>query len=613
MIQPGGNGDPTAGSGDGDPDAIEFPEATLSTTVIGGCKVFEEIGRGGFGVVYRGEQISVERFVAIKVLLPNFARDQSIVARFVREAKAVSRLRHPNTVTVHDSGRAPDGTLYIIMELLGGRRLKEVMDEGRMPVERAVHIIAQVCDSLAEAHDVGVIHRDIKPENVIVEDRGSHLDFVKVLDFGIAHLKEGPGAGRLTQDGSITGTRRYMAPERHEGKEGGATSDQYSVAVMLYEMVASCHPHADSTASTDTSGAAEARIVLRTIHDTPEPLVMLGLGVSPALSDVVARALAKDPEQRYPSVAQFREALLAAVGESVVVVAPRITGAPRRRTGAVLAPAALAPTVAAEPVAVPSAPSAEPKRRVPWAVVAVGVVALGLVGGLVLIIDQDRYRSSSRAPEATSATPTQPRAPTPAAAPSKRPLRAAATVRNPQRFEPTPARAENTSRESSPKGRREKGRDDPSRAATERARALDVVPPAKPVVAVPPSPVAPPPVAAAPPPAPAAPQPHPHKAPEPAEPVTEVSPTEDGPDPSSLLRQAEDAHRRRRYDKALELASHALAQGGGTRARLLLGRLYLIKGSCAEARKQYEEVLARERMNPEVRGGLRGVQRCERR
>ena len=198
----------------GDPDADPW----LNREIAGRYRIEGKLGDGGMGEVYRAEQTTMARTIALKLLNDDLAQKPSQVERFKREAQAASQLTHPNTIVVHDFGQCDDGTLFIAMEYLDGMALATVLDEPtRLDPERLVHILAQVCDSLQEAHDQQVVHRDLKPENIFLTTRGDQNDFAKVLDFGIAKLTKAPDGqmvDRLTKAGTLCGTPHYMAPEQ---------------------------------------------------------------------------------------------------------------------------------------------------------------------------------------------------------------------------------------------------------------------------------------------------------------------------------------------------------------------------------------------------------------
>jgi len=248
-----------------DPSASEVDPLVGRT--IGGKFVIERLlGAGAMGAVYRAHQTALERAVAIKVMHGELAADPTYAARFHREAKAVSRLDHPNLIRVLDYGQEADGLLYIAMEFLDGRDLFSVIEE-EWPLthERIVDILSQALSALAEAHDAGVLHRDLKPENIMLLRRkaedGTPTDIVKVCDFGIAKIVEEaearpasprPGGRKLTAAGLVVGTPGYMAPEQARSEPCDARSDLYSVGVILYQLLTRRLPFEGNTRSTSS-------------------------------------------------------------------------------------------------------------------------------------------------------------------------------------------------------------------------------------------------------------------------------------------------------------------------------------------------------------------------
>jgi tRNA A-37 threonylcarbamoyl transferase component Bud32 len=223
-------------------DSVERkkPEPLIGTTVAGRFQVLKKIGAGGMGAVYRARQEGMDRDVAVKVLLSDLVDNDMVLRRFTLEALAVSRLRHPNTIQIYDFGQTEQGNSYIAMELLEGLTVHDLLCKERpLAIRRALRIIAQVAESLAEAHGKGIVHRDLKPENIFLVTVGDNPDYVKVLDFGVAKLRDAKsdGKGTLTQAGSIFGTPRYMSPEQCSAQPVDGRSDLYSLGVILYEMV----------------------------------------------------------------------------------------------------------------------------------------------------------------------------------------------------------------------------------------------------------------------------------------------------------------------------------------------------------------------------------------
>ncbi|HSB20931.1 MAG TPA: serine/threonine-protein kinase [Anaeromyxobacteraceae bacterium] len=294
---------PPAGAEPGDP--------WIGQTVAQKYLVHQLIDRGGMGVVYKATHLALDRPVALKMLNRALLADPTIVARFHREARAASRLNHPNSVGVIDFGQTDDGTLFIALEFLPGRNLARVIaDDFPLGTSRVVKIGSQILAALTEAHALGILHCDIKPENVMLESRHDERDVVKVLDFGIAKLRDSAGSPRLTREGMVCGTPGYSSPEQARGEELDPRSDLYSVGVVLYELVAGKLPF-----DAATPGALLAKMLV----ERPVPLHVRrpDIHVPPDLEAVIMRALSFDREARYPSADHFRRELLAcsATGE----------------------------------------------------------------------------------------------------------------------------------------------------------------------------------------------------------------------------------------------------------------------------------------------------------
>ncbi len=279
----------------------------LPLVVEGKYRLEQLIAHGGMGSVYRATHLTLERAVAIKILRAEFLADAVTRERFNREARAAARLKHPNIVAVYDSGHLPNGSAYLVMELIEGRSLREEMRAhasrlGQMRPERAAAILAQVCAGIEAAHKQGIIHRDLKPDNVMLETSVDGLERVLVLDFGIAKLAEQSWQG-LTDENTVIGTPNYISPEQCTGQAVDARSDVYSLGVILYEMLAGHAPF---------DGKNTSIVLLKHLQEPPAPLRRFCTDLPPQLEAVVMRALAKNPQQRFASAAQFAAQLLAA-------------------------------------------------------------------------------------------------------------------------------------------------------------------------------------------------------------------------------------------------------------------------------------------------------------
>src|SRR3954469_1578240 len=237
------------GPNDGtDPVALTTPvpmdgdgEELIGMVIDGRYRLEGTLGRGGMGLVYRAAHVGLRRPVAVKILHPSLAASGDVRSRFEREALAVGKIDHPNCVSVYDSGRLPDGSLYLAMEFLDGKSLADVLEqEGQLAPGRALHILAHILRGLASIHNAGLIHRDIKPENIFLIRLGEDMDFAKILDFGIAKPMTGELSDdgvRLTQAGMAFGTPIYMAPEQALGNKMDGRADVYAAAVVGYEML----------------------------------------------------------------------------------------------------------------------------------------------------------------------------------------------------------------------------------------------------------------------------------------------------------------------------------------------------------------------------------------
>ena len=274
------------------PDDDEAEQDLIGRTVDGRYSVMELIGEGGMGKVYLAEHVEIGKRVALKVLHPSYSRMPDLVERFRREARAASKIGHPNIVDVTDSGTTPDGSVYFVMEYLEGVELGSVIErEGAIDIARALRISSQICRALAAAHAQGIVHRDLKPENVFLITRDGAADVVKVLDFGIAKTTEAEAARerRLTSPGMAMGTPEYMAPEQAAGRPADARCDVYALGAIMYEMVSGQAPY---------SGDNFMEILTKKATQDPPPPNTLREELPIQVSDLVMQAMARNPDSR---------------------------------------------------------------------------------------------------------------------------------------------------------------------------------------------------------------------------------------------------------------------------------------------------------------------------
>jgi serine/threonine-protein kinase len=391
--------------------------ALIGRTVSGKYRIEKFLGGGAMGAVYNARFAALEKNVALKVMHRSLAADPSFVERFHREAKAASRLDHPNSMRVIDFGEESDGLLYIAMEYVEGRDLYRVIHED-WPISNAdiADIVMQALAAVAVAHEMGVIHRDLKPENLMIlrakDDEERDAYFVKVGDFGIAKLTEregdpspdGSAGQRLTTQGLVVGTPEYMSPEQARGEKLDARSDIYSIGIILYQLL---------TGRTPFHGDSPLAVVLKHISEPPPPPSVHYAGVHKGLEAVTLRAIAKDRNERFQSARAMRNAIREAIEERPAA-AEAAAGEPDQRASGASASAGaveVAPTIAGgmarsrlTPLGTAGGPEPRVKSRVGIVVglviVAVLAAAAAIVGPRML---RDVRRSGARWPLAPAA------------------------------------------------------------------------------------------------------------------------------------------------------------------------------------------------------------------
>jgi eukaryotic-like serine/threonine-protein kinase len=378
-------------------------DTLINTLFDGRYRIVRKLGSGGMANVYLAEDEDLGRRVAIKILNDRYANDDLFIERFRREAKSAAGLSHPNIVSIYDRGEA-EGTYYIAMEVIEGRSLKElILTRGALPVDTAIGYAKQLLEALRFAHRHGIIHRDIKPHNVLVS-ADQHVKAneprLKVTDFGIARH----GASQMTEAGSIMGTAQYLSPEQARGAPVTAASDLYSAGVVLYEML---------TGKVPFTGDSAIEIAMKHVNELPRPPSNLRSEIPPELDQIVLRALAKEPEDRYQTADEFIEdlerveaglpisratataataLLVAPVGEATEVLSSE---SPTR----VVAPPPTAPaTPRRPPTYPPPGPYDEPPRKrrrwVPWLLVLLLLAAAALAGWWVYNQIQEQLEAS---------------------------------------------------------------------------------------------------------------------------------------------------------------------------------------------------------------------------
>jgi len=321
----------------------------------------EKIGTGGMADVYKAVDETLGRTVAVKVMHARYAADPAFAARFRQEAQAAANLVSPNIVNMYDWGQDGD-TYYIVMEYVRGTDLKSIIEQkGAIPGRKVADVGAQVCSALSVAHGYDIIHRDIKPHNIMVQPDGS----VKVMDFGIARA----GNSTMTQTGSVLGTAHYVSPEQAQGKPLTATSDLYSLGVVLYE---------SATGELPFDADTPVAVALKQVNEMPRPASDVNPDIDPALEAVIMKALSKRPTDRYPSADEMRKDLLR-VAQGLPVGAA--AGAAMAAGAAGMDETAVMPAVGG-----PTTPYGQPNRRPapkkkpiwPWIVLGVLLVLAGL-------------------------------------------------------------------------------------------------------------------------------------------------------------------------------------------------------------------------------------------
>jgi serine/threonine-protein kinase len=376
--------------------AAKNPEPLALGAVLAGTYRLEAVlGRGGMGVVYRASHQRLPKSYAIKILLPESGQDPDAFRRFKREAEIASSVGHPGIIEVHDFNRTDDGVPFIVMELLEGESLAELCARERPSLEQALRITREIAAALSAAHAIGVVHRDLKPQNVFLSRRGGREE-IKILDFGISKIQ---GAQSVqTRSETLMGTPGYMSPEQARGdaKEADGRADQFALAAIAYELIS-------GRPAFFAPGDSPYGVIYKIVNHRPPPLV----GAPPSVVAAIDRALAKDADDRFPSIDAFIEALDGRAGSG----APAPTG-----------------TITES---VPPQAAAAVRRQMRGAFLVSLAVTLVLVGlGIAFVLGRPPARIEAQTPPAPAAPP--PEAPRPESPPT-------ATTQAPTIPEPTVA------------------------------------------------------------------------------------------------------------------------------------------------------------------------------
>jgi serine/threonine-protein kinase len=351
-------------------------------------KLLGPLGAGGMAVVYRAQDLSLGRLVAIKVLRDNLTSDPDFLTRFQQEARAAANLAHPNIVTVHDFGRDGD-RYYIVMEYIEGKDLKTLIKEGApFPVERALDLSIQMCAGIGYAHRAGLVHCDVKPQNILITADGR----VKITDFGIARALASLHPGEMTD--VVWGSPQYYSPEQAAGESPTPASDVYSIGIVMFEMLAGRLPFVAST---------QQALAMMHLRDEPPSLSLFNPGVPQALEIIIHKVLAKEPSARYRTADQLGRILISYREQGEGITGTQASAAPRA-TAPAKSPSPTAPTEIGaanhprarfdaeepatdlpigEPARADIYPAGEEEPRFDWVAMALGFVAFVAVAGLI--------------------------------------------------------------------------------------------------------------------------------------------------------------------------------------------------------------------------------------
>jgi eukaryotic-like serine/threonine-protein kinase len=371
--------------------SIAPPGASLGSytgmMIDGRYRIGSILGEGGMGIVYRAKHAVIDKKVAVKILRSDFARQKEITDRFLQEARAASSIGNPHIIDISDFGQLPDGSTFFVMEYLDGKPLSTVIEQdGALPADRLIHIALQIADGLAAAHDRGIVHRDLKPENIFLIRRGSDIDFVKILDFGVAKVNQAVDS-RITRAGTLFGTPHYMSPEQAAGTAVDLRADIYALGIIMYELACGHVPFdAEDLMGVLAQHMYKKPPSLRSIADGPP--------ISAELDAIILKTLSKDAGQRYQTMQALTQDLdKLAAGETPDAVAEMVI-----RSASVF-PASLF-VQRGMPTPAPEAPALA--RRRPWGIYA-GAAGILVAVCLVLAVLIQGSRSTAAVQTAGSA------------------------------------------------------------------------------------------------------------------------------------------------------------------------------------------------------------------
>ncbi len=569
----------------------------IGTTLGGRYHIRRLCGEGAMGRVYEAQHIDIGRRVAIKVLHARYHHSADLVERFRREARAASKIGHPNIVDVTDSGTTPDGAFYFVMEFLDGLGLDELIAKnGPLPVARALLVAAQIARALEAAHAADVVHRDLKPANVMLVNRNDEADFVKVLDFGISKDLDLAVGAALTRPDVAIGTPVYMAPEQAAGKAADALTDVYAVGGLLYEMLTGTPPCA---------GEDAIDVLHRKATEDPRPIGELRPELARAVQKLVMRALARAPGDRHWSMTALKEQILTCL--TTAEGAPTPTRSSGRSVVTPRLPLGSAETAIAQSISV-GTPVRRIRLGVP-AVVAAMLIAAGALAGVHFLKTPAAPAAEPSAPVAVAVAVAPSPAPAAASAPMPAPAAASAPVPAPAAASaPVPTQAVASAplapRPAAPpapalrtpppvaEGALRKGLATSDRhvVTSEPTPALLHAPAGQPLAIpnAPAEPAAGDKVAAA--------ESHPTKvaAAAPALPASLA-------DTTAILDRGQSAFDRGDYQEAIRQGRQAIAAGAEINGRLLVGDVYFHLERYREALREYNAAVARDPSDPSAR------------